>query len=109
MGPADRKSVQPTSYDPGRKVMWVFLAVLVALQFYFVWELIAAFVLFTVGFVVLAGVAAILYVVDRASERGTVWARPHALRAVELTRRGVGLLEDLSRKSFRRPRSEPAQ
>jgi len=35
--------------DKSRKWMWMFLAVLVSLQMYFVWELLAVFALFAVG------------------------------------------------------------
>ena len=39
--------------DSARKWMWIFLVALVALQIYFVRELLAALFLFTVGFAVL--------------------------------------------------------
>ena len=40
--------------DSSRKWMWWFLAIAVALQLYFVWELLAAFALFAVGFAAIA-------------------------------------------------------
>ena len=47
--------------DEGRKWMWWFLAVLGALQLYFVRELIAAFALFAAGFAAIAMVLAAGY------------------------------------------------
>ena len=89
--------------------MWVFLAVLVALQFYFVWQLLAAFLLFTLGFAVLAGVALVFYLVEQAGQLSLAWVEPRTRVMAGLARRGLVLLEDLSKKSFRRPRSETAQ
>jgi len=43
--------------DKSRKWMWMFLAALVSLQVYFVWELLAVFALFAVGFAAIATVA----------------------------------------------------
>src|SRR5437879_10740931 len=40
--------------DESRKWMWMFLAALVSLQMYFVWELLAVFALFAVGFAAIA-------------------------------------------------------
>ncbi len=95
--------------DRARKWMWVFLAALVALQFYFVWQLLAAFLLFSLGFAVLAGVALVFYLVEQAGQLSLAWVEPRTRVVAGLARRGLVLLEDLSKKSFRRPRSETAQ
>ncbi len=92
-----------------RKWLWIFLAALAALQIYFVRELLAALLLFTLGFGALAGVALVIYLVEQAGQVSMAWAEPRTRSAAILARRGLGLLEELSRKSFRRPRSEPAQ
>ncbi len=89
--------------------MWIFLAALVALQIYFVRELLAALFLFTLGFGALAGVALVFFLFERASHRSLAWVEPRTRSVGVLARRGLGLLEDLSKRPFRRPRSEPAQ
>jgi cytosine/uracil/thiamine/allantoin permease len=85
-----------------RKWMWLGLAAFVALQIYFVQEMLAALFLFTGVFVLFAIVALVLYVIDRAGQRGLGWAGHQA-------RRGLTLAEDISKKQIRRPRSETAQ
>jgi hypothetical protein len=93
---------QAWSEKKARKWMWAGLAVFVALQIYFVQEMLAALMLFTGVFVVCAIIALALYLVDRAGQWGLGWAGHQA-------RRGLELAEDLSKKPLRRPRSEPAQ
>jgi hypothetical protein len=83
-----------------RKWMSLGLAAFVALQIYFVQEMLAALILFTGVFVILAIVALVLYLVDRAGQWGLGWAE---------ARRGITMAEDISRKQLRRPRSEIAQ
>jgi len=51
--------------DKSRKWMWTFLAVLVSLQMYFVWELLAVFALFAVGFAAIAFAAGSVYMLHR--------------------------------------------
>jgi len=99
----------PVNQDQARKWMWIFLAALVALQVYFVRELLAALFLFTLGFGALAGVALVFFLFERAGHRSLVWVEPRTRGVGVLARRGLGLLEDLSKRPFRRPRSEPAQ
>src|SRR5713226_8607598 len=53
--------------------MWIFLAALVALQIYFVRELLAALFLFTLGFGALAGVALVFFLFERAGHRSMAW------------------------------------
>jgi len=45
--------------------MWMFLAALVSLQMYFVWELLAVFALFAVGFAAIAFAVGSLYMLHR--------------------------------------------
>jgi hypothetical protein len=97
------------SQDRARKWMWISLAALVALQFYFVWQLLAAFLLFTLGFAVLAGVALVFYLVEEAGQLSLAWVEPRTRVVAGLAHRGLVLLEELSKKPFRRPRSETAQ
>jgi hypothetical protein len=97
------------SEKKARKWMWVGLAVFVALQIYIVQEMLAALMLFTGVFAVMAIVTLVLYWVDRAGQWSIGWAGQRARPAMQLARRGLTVAEDLSRKPFRRPRSEIAQ
>lgn len=92
--------------DKGRKWMWWLLGMIAALQLYFVRELLAAFALFVLGFLAIAGVVISLYTLHRA------WAvtvdrvadsRHPVLVAV---RHGIYSVEELARRPFRRPDSE---
>lgn len=85
-----------------QKWMWIGVGAFIALQIYFVQELIVAFVLFTGLFVVCALIALVLYLVDRASRWGISAAGHQAKRAIVAA-------EEISKKQLRRPRSEPAQ
>lgn len=85
-----------------RKWFWIALAVFVALQIYFVQELLVALMLFTGLFVVCALVALVLFLVDRASRWGIGMAGQQAKRAINAA-------EEISKKQLRRPRSETAQ
>ncbi len=95
--------------DGARKWMWIFLAAVLAVQLYFVRELLAALLLFTIGFAVLAGLALIFLLLERASQVSLAWAGPRMRGVAEVTRRRFGQLEALSKKPLRRPRSETAQ
>lgn len=85
-----------------RKWLWIALGAFVALQIYFVQELVVALTLFTGLFVVCAIIALVMYLIDRAGQWGLGWAGNRAKRAVVAA-------EELSKKQLRRPRSEPAQ
>ena len=90
------------SEQKARKWMWVGLGALVALQIYFVQEMLAALMLFTGLFVLCALATLVLYLVDRASRWGLTLAGNQAKRAITAA-------EEISKKLLRRPRSEPAQ
>jgi len=95
--------------DNSRKWMWMFLAALVLLQTYFVWELLAVFALFAAGFAAIAFVIGSLYMLQRgwvvAVER--IADSQHPIMVA--TRQGFDTLEDVSRRPFRRPGSAPAR
>jgi hypothetical protein len=97
------------SNDKGRKWMWVFLAALVALQTYFVWELLAVFALFAVGFAAIASVVGSLYMLHRvwavAVERLADSRHP----VMVATRQTIYTIEDVARRPFRRPGSAAAR
>jgi hypothetical protein len=85
-----------------RKWMWIGIAAFIALQLYFVQELLVALMLFTGVFIVCALVALVLYLIDQASRWGIGMAGQQAKRALVAA-------EELSKKQLRRPRSETAQ
>jgi len=93
---------QVWSEQKARKWMWYALGALVALQIYFVQEMLAALILFTGIFIVGALGALVLYLLDRAGRWGLGVAG-------EQTKRALAVAEEVSRKQLRRPRSEPAQ
>ena len=85
-----------------RKWVWIGVVAFVALQIYFVQEMVAALVLFTGLFMVCALIALVLYLIDRAGRWGLEAAEHQAKRALVAA-------EEISKKQLRRPRSEPAQ
>lgn len=95
--------------DNSRKWMWWFLAVVAALQLYFVWELLAAFALFAMGFAAIAAVIASLYMLQKGWEVAVARVADSAHPVVSMARRSVSAVEDMARRPLRRPGSEPAQ
>jgi hypothetical protein len=95
--------------NKARKWMWGGLLALAALQAYFVQELLAALMLFAVGFALIAMAALGLYLADRAGQWGFGWIGQHSRPALQLARRGWTLVEEISKKQFHRPRSAPAR
>jgi cytosine/uracil/thiamine/allantoin permease len=91
-----------------RKWIWVPLVVFVALQMYFVQEMIAALMLFTGLFIIAAFGALALYLVDRAGQWSLGWAGNHARSVGQVARRGWAAAEALSKRPFHRQRSETA-
>jgi hypothetical protein len=85
-----------------RKWLWVALGAFVALQMYFVRELLVALALFTVVFILGAVVALVFYLIDWASQWGLGLAE-------QQTKRALAAAEEISKKQLHRPRSEPAQ
>ena len=78
------------------------LVALVALQLYFVQEMIAAFVIFCVLFALAAGAGLLLFVLDRASERTLAWAEVRTPDFVRLARRGWNFVGEFSKKPLHR-------
>jgi hypothetical protein len=95
--------------DNSRKWMWWFLGVVVALQLYFVWELLAAFALFALGFAAVAFVIASLYMLQKGWEVAVARVADSNHPVVSMARRGVSAVEELGRRPLRGPGSEPAQ
>ncbi len=95
--------------DKSRKWMWWFLGIVVALQLYFVRELLAAFALFALGFAVIAFAIAGLYLLQKAWEAGVQRVADSEHPVVNLARRGVNAVEDMARRPLRRPGSATAR
>jgi uncharacterized membrane protein YhaH (DUF805 family) len=97
------------SKDKSRKWMWWFLAVVVALQLYFVRELLAAFALFAVGFAVIALAFGSLYMLVKTwatlVERLADSKHPIMVK----TRSGFDAIQDLAMRPLRRPGSAAAR
>jgi len=89
--------------------MWMFLAALVSLQMYFVWELLAVFALFAVGFAAIASVAGTLYMLHRAWAVAVERVADSQHPIMVATRQRVYAIEDAARRPFRRPGSAPAR
>ena len=81
-----------------RKWMWIGLAIVAALQFYYVQEMIAAFVVLGVVFALIAGAGLLVFLVDRASERTLSWVEKGALATLHTARRGVNFAGALAAK-----------
>jgi hypothetical protein len=92
-----------------RKRLVLGLLALVVLQLYFVRELIAAEVLFGLGFIVLLALGGILYLVGAAGERGFNLIEEGARAMAPAVRSGYVKIEEISKKPFRHPRSESAR
>jgi hypothetical protein len=99
------KSHKELNTKKNRKRLWIALAALAALQVYFVRELIAALVLFSILFVVVAAVALGVYLFDRASQRTMDWAEPQTVKAAELAKKALEQAEKVSKKQLHRLRS----
>ena len=85
------------------------LAILFIFQLYFVRELLAAEILFAMGFGVLFLLGSLFYVIGAISERGFDWTEAGVRVIANSARRSYATLEEISRKPFRHPRSESAQ
>jgi hypothetical protein len=107
--------LRSVSEKKARKWMWIGLAAIVAVQAYFVQELLAALLLFSAIFAVLAAVGLVLFLLDRASQRTLSWAEslaePPAKHALALAHRAwvAADLSSVSKKLHHRPHSETAR
>ena len=98
----------PPRRSPWRKLIWVALAAFLLFQIYYVREMLAALVIFVALFAVVAVIAAVVYALGRAGETTISVAEPVAHRAIELAEEVSKKTLDVSKKTFRRPRSAPA-
>lgn len=92
-----------------QKSLWWALGIIFVLQLYFVRELLAAEMLFGLGFAVLLFLAAVVYLLGTLGERGLAWSEARVRIVAQSARRGLGMVEEISRRPFRHPRSESVQ
>jgi len=95
-----------TKKDKDRKWMWWLLGSIAALQVYFVQELLAAFALFAMAFLAIAGAVVSLYMLQRGWALTVDRVADSQHPAVLAVRHGISSVEDLARRPFRRPGSE---
>jgi hypothetical protein len=95
--------------DNLRKWMWLFLVVLAVLQSYAVRELLAAFAIFILGFLVIAVGIGSLYFLHKTWEAGVRSAAASKHPIFLAARRSAAAIEDWARPPVRRPDSEPAR
>ncbi len=92
-----------------RKGSLAVLGVFFFLQIYFVRELLAAEVLFGVAFGALLFIGGTAYLLGAIGERGLDVTEAGIRVLARSARRGYSIVDELSRKPFRHPRSESAQ
>jgi len=92
--------------DKDRKWMWRLLGTIAALQLYFVQELLAAFALFVMAFLAIAGAMVSLYMLQRGWALTVDRVADSQHPAVLAVRHGISSVEDLARRPLRRPGSE---
>src|SRR5579862_7255052 len=61
--------------------IWFGAAALVAVQLYYVREMLAALLLFSIGFAVVGSVILLLFLLDRGLYRGLAWTAPYQAHA----------------------------
>ena len=82
--------------------IWLGAAALVAVQLYYVREMLAALLLFSMGFAVVGSVILMLFLLDRGLYRALVWAQPQTARAAHWARHSWSLAGQFSRKQLHR-------
>jgi hypothetical protein len=83
--------------------------VLVSLQMYFVWELLAVLALFAVGFAAIAFAVGSVYMLQRGWALAVDRVADSQHPIMVATRQRIDAMEDAARRPFRRPGSAPAR
>jgi hypothetical protein len=65
-----------------KRWIWIGLAAVPTIRFYYVQEMIAALIIFSVFFLVVSTVVLIIFLLDRASQQIVVWAEAGVARLV---------------------------
>jgi hypothetical protein len=82
--------------------IWLGAAALVAVQLYYVREMLAALLLFSMGFAVVGSVILLLFLLDRGLYRTLEWAQPHTARATHWVRHSWSLAGEFGKKQLQR-------
>jgi hypothetical protein len=94
--------------DNSRKWMWWFLAIVGAMQLYFVRELLAALALFAAVFAVIGAFVASGYLLHKGWSIAVEHVAESGHPLVSMVKRGAAAVEDFARRPLRRPGSEAA-
>ena len=78
--PASLATLDVRMHKKSRKWIWYGFAALAALQLYYVREMVAALLIFSVLFFMVSVLALVVYLLDWASESAIDWAQPHATK-----------------------------
>lgn len=76
-------SLKSITGNKAGKWLWIGLAALAAIQLYFVRELLAALLIFTILFAIVTFIAVVLYVIDQAGQRTMAWVEPQTKKVAE--------------------------
>jgi hypothetical protein len=93
--------------DRSRKWLWALIAGIAVIQLYAVQELLVVYAFFILGFGVLAVFVLALYTVYKTWEVGVAKMLASRHPFFMAARRSVAMVEELGRRPFRRPGSEP--
>jgi hypothetical protein len=96
------------STDNARKWMWWFLVAVVSAQFYYVYELLGALLLFSMVYAIILALVTTAYLFHRAWAASVTGVEKTLMPLAHVSRRGLALAEYLGRKTFR-VRSEHVQ
>ena len=77
-------------------------AALAAMQSYYVWEMLAALLLFSIGFALVTAMISILFLLDRGLYRALAWTGPCTAQAAQRLHREWVQVETFGRKHFHR-------
>ncbi len=94
--------------DRLRKWVFVALAVLFAVQLYFVQELVAALLLFGALFLAFAVVAALVFLMHEGGQRAVAWTETQWRAMLVYSRRVLAFASAFSKKPSHHPHSRPA-
>jgi hypothetical protein len=92
-----------------RKGVVSILAAFLVFQLYFVRELLAAELIFGIGFAIVFVIVGIFYLVGALGERGLELTEAGARAVASSARRGYSTIEEIGKKPLRHTHSESAQ
>lgn len=99
--PGTQTIVGNISKDDARKWMWWFLVAIVAAQFYYVHELLGAWLVFAMVFAVIVAIVAAAYLIQRAWVASVAAVQTTVGPLASFSRRGLAFAEELGRKALR--------